>query len=383
MTEDVATPATAPGREKKLHTQSSRFRGEWHFPRGKGLKEKRVEVNAEGVRRVKDAMLEEAALEGKPPPTLDPSIFITWEEQQKMCLFYETKIVSYCKFFKFDTDGTVQATAITFFKRFYLANTIMDYDPKLILLTCLFLAAKVENSHMPLTDFLAKVPKAPPPEVILELEFVLCRGLEFQFMVQPLKWALHGLFLDMQAYLLLKHTNPKSPELRDDLTNLATTYSTSLTLSQTSLHTDLPLTHYPSQIALGCLLLASKSHQFRDEVERYVSFRLAGEVANSGPGGFVAEEGSGDGLVELKIMLGEVEEAVLRGGEAAVAAVADKEEARRIDVKLQGCRNPEFLKDGPLYQKRRRQESEEKEAKRQKKMDKEREGVKDLSSIME
>ena len=33
----------------------------------------------------------------------------------------------------------------------------MDHDPKLVLLTCLFLAAKVENSYIPLVDFLNKV----------------------------------------------------------------------------------------------------------------------------------------------------------------------------------------------------------------------------------
>jgi len=39
----------------------------------------------------------------------------------------------------------VKATALTFFKRFYIANTIMDYSPQKILAVCFNLAAKVEE----------------------------------------------------------------------------------------------------------------------------------------------------------------------------------------------------------------------------------------------
>ncbi|KAI8850498.1 hypothetical protein BC829DRAFT_442103 [Chytridium lagenaria] len=385
-----------------MHTQTARYRGTWHYPRGKGLKEKRIEVNEDGVRRVREAMTEEAMIDGKPAPTFDTNMFITWEEQHKMCLFYETKIVSYCKVFKFDNDGTVQATAITFFKRFYLNNTIMDYDPKLILLTCLFLAAKVENSHMPLTDFLAKVPRAPPAEMILELEFILCKGLGFHFMVQPLKWPLHGLFLDMQAYLLSKYTNAKSVELRDGLAKLANSYAAAIETGQKWLHTDLVFTHWPSQVAMSCFLLGSQKCGFRDEVERYITFRMAEELSGPGApnwvkesGGFLAEEDgiggssgiqgqeestsvSSDRMVQLKILLGEVED-VLSNAEAAV----DKDEAKRIDTKLQGSRNPEFIKEGPLFLKRKREEQEHKESKRRKKVEKEREELSGFGQVLE
>ncbi|KAJ3104117.1 hypothetical protein HDU96_009058 [Phlyctochytrium bullatum] len=379
-------------KNKPMHVQMSRARGEWYFPRGKGLLEKRVEVNGDGVERVMKAMREEALILEKPPPVLDRATFITWEEQCRICLFYETKIVAYCKVFRFDTDGAVQATAIAFFKRFYLVHTIMDHDPKLVLLTCLFLAAKVENSHMGLTEFLGKVPKAPPPEAIVELEFVLCTGLKFIFAVPHLKWPLHGLFLDMQAYLLAKHPNPKSPELRDDLAKLADTYASAIELGQHALHTDLLFTHWPSQIAMACFLVVARTFGFRDEVERYITYRLGKKVAGGGGekrkeepaagGGFVKEEDedgedgekeTGEGgresvVADLKIVLKEIEEVLVKAKAMVAAAAADKEEAKRIDVKLQACRNPEMIKDGPLYKRRRQQEEEEKEAKRQNKL---------------
>ncbi|KAJ3096671.1 isocitrate dehydrogenase (NAD(+)) idh1 [Phlyctochytrium planicorne] len=347
----------------------------------------------------------EASLEGKPPPTFSDSQFVTSEEQQRFCLFYETRIVAYCRVYKFDQDGTVQATAITFFKRFYITNTVMDYDPKLILLTCLFLAAKVENSHMPLVDFLAKVPKAPAPEVILELEFVVCKGLEFQFMVQSVKWPLHGLFLDMQAYLLSKHPNSNTPGLRQDLSRLADTYAKAMEISVATLHTDLCLTYWPSQIAMGCFLVAAEKVQtaggsggtFRDEVERYITFRLgdrsstarkrtAGDLEGSGSaataavggGGFIVDdlamggEDGGEFMIELKLMLSEVVDIVSLASTTAASAAADKDEAKRIDVKLQKCRNPELLKDSKVYALRLQEEADEKERKRQKKLQQQR-----------
>ncbi|KAJ1556752.1 hypothetical protein HK405_001919, partial [Cladochytrium tenue] len=62
-------------------------------------------------------------------------------------------------------------------------------------------------------------------------------------------------------------------------------------------------------------------------------------------------------------MLGEVEAAVTarRGWTPPLA------EGKRIDLKLQGCRNPEFLPDSALHAKRKRQRDEEKERKRAKK----------------
>jgi len=35
------------------------------------------------------------------------------------------------------------ATALHYFKRFYLRNSVMDYHPKEILVTCVYLACKV------------------------------------------------------------------------------------------------------------------------------------------------------------------------------------------------------------------------------------------------
>ena len=39
----------------------------------------------------------------------------------------------------------VHATALLFFKRFYVTQTVMDYDPKIAMLASILLACKVEE----------------------------------------------------------------------------------------------------------------------------------------------------------------------------------------------------------------------------------------------
>ncbi len=45
-------------------------------------------------------------------------------------------------------DGTVLATAITFFRRFYLSNSILDFKPRRMAVAAAFLAAKVEDQRV-------------------------------------------------------------------------------------------------------------------------------------------------------------------------------------------------------------------------------------------
>ena len=154
-----------------------------------------------------------------------------------------------------------------FFKRFYLENSVIEYDPKLYLLACVFLASKVENANIPVADFLSKIPKAPTAAALLESEFILCRGLKFEFSIQHIKWPLYGLFLDMQTYLRANidgTSKRNATSFGNLLINLKDSYLKSVEYYKISLHTDLVFTHWPSQIAMGCFYLASKNVDFSD-----------------------------------------------------------------------------------------------------------------------
>ena len=54
--------------------------------------------------------------------------FLSADEEHLLVKYYLSKLVEICTFFRFPEE--VEATAITYLKRFYLKNTVMDWHPK-------------------------------------------------------------------------------------------------------------------------------------------------------------------------------------------------------------------------------------------------------------
>ena len=69
-------------------------------------------------------------------------------DQLQLCRFYEAKIQDYCKYFKF--PFRVQATAIVYFKRFYLSRSVLDWNPKEIMYAlCVCVCGCAHTRHLP------------------------------------------------------------------------------------------------------------------------------------------------------------------------------------------------------------------------------------------
>ncbi|ORX82010.1 cyclin-like protein [Anaeromyces robustus] len=251
-----------------LYEQTSQYR-HWLFTKEE-LNEIREEVNKESIEKVGENIKKEweyqKQINNNIPP-LKPINFLTVNDQKLLALFYETKISDYCKFFKFSRN--VLATSIVYFKRFYLYCSMMQYAPKNIVLTCLFLACKSENSYIALDEFLAKVPKGPSPDVIKELELTVSQYIRFEYSVQSPFWALHGFYLDIQAFLNGPDKNSVNVE-DNSQRRLNTTFETSCKYAFISLYGDLIFLYWPSQIALACLVVASKNNSFTEDLERYI-----------------------------------------------------------------------------------------------------------------
>lgn len=64
-------------------------------------------------------------------------------EERILIRHYESHLRDFCKRFNPPMPRTTVATALHYFKRFYLRNSAMDYHPKEILVTCVYLACKV------------------------------------------------------------------------------------------------------------------------------------------------------------------------------------------------------------------------------------------------
>jgi len=275
-----------------------------------------------------------------------------------------------CKAFKkkgYAVDTTIMATAIVFFKRFYLYHSVVDYHPKMMLCTCVFLAAKVEHVSIPLEDFLKVIPNSPTVDQIKSLEFTLSIGLKFNYKVHHAFWPLHGFFLDMQAYL--KKSASSSDALKEIAGRLGETYNKAKDYAQSSLLTDLALTHWPTQIAMACLTLAARETEFIEDLESYFAHRMQNEservastfindtLANkNGNADVKIEETAIDGDEVFKLLRKRLVE-VANCIRNARANVASKASCQAIDKKLQACKNPEFVENSLVSLKRQQDEA--------------------------
>ncbi|KAN0064631.1 hypothetical protein ACQY0O_002260 [Thecaphora frezii] len=168
----------------------------------------------------------------------------------------------------FGLPELIEATATTYVKRFYLRNTCMDFHPKSIVLTCIFLATKTENYPLSLSSFAKKLAgKEPKPEVIkenertvLDLEFLVSQSLSFEYSAHGAHRALHGLLLDAQTL--------DSPPSREAVHALAASSQKNLSNSRL---TDAEFIYTPTQIALACLRASEGAGvSGKDIVERWL-----------------------------------------------------------------------------------------------------------------
>lgn len=74
--------------------------------------------------------------------------FLSHTEERTLLRFYELQLRDFCRRFSPPMPRATVATALHYFKRFYLRNSVMDYHPKEILVTCVYLACKVEEFNV-------------------------------------------------------------------------------------------------------------------------------------------------------------------------------------------------------------------------------------------
>ncbi|KAI8365884.1 cyclin-like protein [Choanephora cucurbitarum] len=237
--------------------------------------------------------------------------YLSAKEEHALCSFYEIQLQAMSKHCHF--SNLVMATAVIYMKRFYLHNTVMDYHPKDVFLTCLFLATKSESERISIDDF-GKTLRLPNTANVLKLEFTLSQGLKFQYYVHHPYRPAYGFFLDMQT----------APAM--DMKALKETYKRVDKTIADILLTDLPLIYQPSQLALAAFMIAGKDNQFDQQIKQYIQHRFSEQEATT---------------------LLDVLEGILAYYRAVPAKVT-QEEARKIDYKLKLCMNPAMNPDSAM-----------------------------------
>lgn len=339
---------------KPLYQLSTQFR-HWRFSRP-GLEQARRELNQGAVGRVRSKLEEErnveletsSDLESKEPSQIE---YLTVQDELELVTFYLTKIsqLSRASIFKF--PETVEATAITYLKRFYLRNTCMDYHPKNIMsvdrlerdylsparssitlessrLTCLFLATKTENTSISIDQFASRIPKTTNEDV-LDLEFLVAQSLKFQFKVHHAHLAARGIYLDLQD-------GSRSNPIPIDRLNQAWPHVSALL--RVARITDLEFLWTPSQIGAAAWWIVD-----RDATESWL--KLKADRASNPPTQNRILDDQKLGIDRLIHDLESISRVILDAQDRPI----DKDRVTAVDRRLRFCRNPEKDPNSALY----------------------------------
>ncbi|KAK9215573.1 hypothetical protein WN944_007578 [Citrus x changshan-huyou] len=174
------------------------------------------------------------------------------EEEQYMRVFYENKLREVCSAFYF--PNKIQATALLYFKRFYLQW-----------LTCVYAACKIEENHVSAEELGKGI--SQDHQMILNYEMI---ALEFDLIVYPPYRPLEGFINDMEDFCQVKN---------GELQMLKDLHETAKLEVDKIMLTDAPLLFPPGQLALAALRNSNKVQRVVD-YESYLSSILSRQ--NSG-----------------------------------------------------------------------------------------------------
>ncbi|XP_030272743.1 cyclin-H [Sparus aurata] len=180
-------------------------------------------------------------------PGVSESMFLERHGEDVVFRHYERRMLDFCNAFKPVMPKSVVGTALMFFRRFYLNNSVMEYHPRIIMLTCAYLSCKVEEFNVSCTQFVGNLLQESPAgqervlEQILEFELLLIQQLNFHLVVHNPYRPMEGLLIDLKTrYPTLENPESLRKSADDFLTQAAMT--------------DAGLLFPPSQIALTAIL---------------------------------------------------------------------------------------------------------------------------------
>ncbi|KAM3610588.1 uncharacterized protein V6R79_006145 [Siganus canaliculatus] len=186
-------------------------------------------------------------LESGKHPGLSESVFLDRREEDAVFRHYERRLLDFCNAFKPVMPKSVVGTALMYFRRFYMNNSVMEHHPRIIMLTCTYLSCKVDEFNVSSTQFVGNLLQESPAgqervlEQILEYELLLIQQLNFHLVVHNPYRPMEGLLIDLKTrYPALENPESLRKSVDDFLTQAAMT--------------DAGLLFPPSQVALAAIL---------------------------------------------------------------------------------------------------------------------------------
>ena len=273
----------------------------WMFASEAEVDAKRQATHAAAIDKVAQASNEagaaantsETAPEPPPPP-------VPREDGELLCARYELKLQELC-----DDENTrdptrftkkVLCTAQTYLKRFYLHVSPMEEDPKGVMLAALYLAGKVEEERIQVTDLVPKYAKLQP-HALLALELRLMEALRFQLVVRSPFRCLTGLLHALHGHVTERAgAGGATAETNAEIERL---HRGSIDHVKRTLRTNSIFIHSPQQIALAALLSAASHADLKTsaiDVRGWIETRFGSDGEG---GGAAKSEGSAPLLEQL------------------------------------------------------------------------------------
>ncbi|GJP73294.1 hypothetical protein CLOP_g4030 [Closterium sp. NIES-67] len=115
------------------------------------------------------------------------------EEERVMCRYYEGKIQEVCSAFRFPYK--IYSTSLQYFKRFFLVCSVMEHDPKGIMLTAIYIACKVDEVYVSAEEFGRGI--GQDPQLVLDNEVTVLQTLKFDLICYGPYRAIDGFMLQL------------------------------------------------------------------------------------------------------------------------------------------------------------------------------------------
>ncbi|XP_050316250.1 cyclin-H [Anthonomus grandis grandis] len=246
--------------------------------------------------------------------------FLNPEEEKTMVKRFENHLKDFCKRFQPPMPKCVMGTAFHYFKRFYIKNSVMNYHPKEIMVTCIYLACKVDEFNVSIQQFVANIKgdRDKATDVILNNELLLMEQLNFHLSIHNPFRPAEGLLIDIKTRGSLHDPERLRPGIDQFLDRVFLT--------------DAILLYSPSQVALAAILHAASKLQ--ENLDSYVTEILFAK----------------GGTDKLHILIDAVR--AIRSMEKTAGTMPDKNVIKMLDKKLDKCRNPENNPDSDIYKKK-------------------------------
>jgi len=174
--------------------------------------------------------------------------YLTHKEENILLIYYSQYLYDLCRKFRPPVPMTAIGASMTYFKRFFLHTSVMEFHPYHIAYLCIYLAFKVDEYTVSIDQFMAQVTSMPNPQLqmfIIDNELLLIQKLRFHLTIHSPFRPLEGLIIDL-----------KTKSSNTGIENVELYRQNAEKFLAKSLLTYVCLLYTPSQIALAALYCA-------------------------------------------------------------------------------------------------------------------------------